>query len=191
MLTETTILGMALAIDAAIAAFTVGILDKSLEKSKRMMRFLMVSSAFGIFQALMLYLGAQGGYFLSFSKFGHVFQFIVAGFFIIIAMKLFKESFSKEEPQNVFQWGIIPLIVLAISTSLDALAAGVSLGTYPQMLLAAIEVGVITFIFCFFASLLTFVTNKLPNRMLFILAGCIFAFMGIEIFLVMMGRNIL
>lgn len=179
MITETTVLGIALAIDAAVATFAICMLDRQLKTSTRFMRIIILSALFGVFQFLMLWLGSKGGFFLSFSKFGHIFQIVVAAFFMLIGFRLVQESFKEENPD--FQWGITSLIILAISTSLDALAAGVSLGVLPSPYLAALEVGTITFVLCFLLSLLTFVTDKIPDRWLLRVAAGVFLFMGLEI----------
>jgi putative Mn2+ efflux pump MntP len=71
-------------------------------------------------------------------------------------------------------WGFFPMIVIAVATSIDALAAGVSFGTLPYANLAAMEIGVITFILCgAFYSISQFFQN-IPHRWLLRLAGSIF-----------------
>ena len=179
MFTETFVLGVALAVDAAVATFAVSILDKNLIKSQRMMRNIILCSVFALAQFLMLWLGSQGGFILSFSKYGYIFQLVVAGVFVLIGARLIQESLKSDEFN--FKWSLGGVLVLAISTSVDALAAGISLGVLPKPYLAALDVGIVTFILCFFASLLTFVTTKLPTEWLLRLAAAVFLYMGLEI----------
>jgi putative Mn2+ efflux pump MntP len=120
----------------------------------------------------MLWLGSLGGYFFTFSSLGHLFQIIVGMIFLIIAVKLFQDS-SKDKSEEMI-WGFVPLLVLAIATSIDALAAGVSFGALPNAHWAALEIGVVTFFLCgLFYSLSQFLQN-IPHRWMLRLAGSIF-----------------
>ncbi len=143
---EIFLLGVALAVDAAIVSFTVGLMHVNHPMVSRLSRGVLVSGLFGLFQFLMLWIGSYLGYMFTFSNFGHYFQLVVALIFVALAVKLVQESFGLEEKK--IEWGLLPISILAVATSLDALAAGVSLGTLPNAHFAAAEVGVITFILC-------------------------------------------
>lgn len=169
---ETSLLGLALAMDAAVASFALGLLGP---KPKRA---LIIAGTFGVFQFLMMWLGSWGGYLFSFSSFGHLFQLVVSILFIGIAIKVLQESFQNED--RVLDWNIEQLFVLALATSLDALAAGISLGTLPMPYLASMEVGVITFSVCLGAYSAALFFKELPTKWLLRAAAAVFLYLGVD-----------
>jgi len=173
---ESTLLGVALALDAAVVSFALGVLSLENLKRNRLIRGALICLAFGIFQGFMNWLGSLGGYFLTFSEYGHLFQLIVSMIFIILSLKFLQASFNQEKMS--FEWGILPIIMLAIATSLDALAAGVSMGPLPFAHINSIEIGLITFFICAGAYGLSFIFKTLPTQWLLRLASGIFFFLG-------------
>lgn len=173
---QSMLLGGALALDAAVVSFAVGILNLHLSIAHKFRRGLLICLLFGFFQALMVWLGSHAGYFLVFSSYGYLFQLIVSSIFFGIGVKVIKESLEAEEKQIV--WGFIPLIVMAIATSIDALVAGISLGAVPGPHLMAAEIGVITFLICLLAYGASFLFNSLPTKWLLRLASLVFFFLG-------------
>jgi manganese efflux pump family protein len=173
---ETQILGLALAIDAAVVTFALGILHLDLPKPQRWSRGAFLAMLFGISQFLMLWLGSYGGYMFSFSNYGHLFQFVVAGIFFLIGIKFLQEALDQTERE--LQWGVWPLLMLAFATSIDALAAGVSFGTLPRPWLLALEIGLITFVICGLFFLLSNFFHRLPEKWLLALASLVFFILG-------------
>jgi putative Mn2+ efflux pump MntP len=178
--TEIALMGLALAIDAAVVTFAIGLLHLELPHTHRVRRGLIICLTFGIFQAAMLRLGSYAGYLFSFSSFGYYFQVGIGVIFFGLALKFIQESLSLEEKKH--EWGIIPVVILAFATSIDALAAGISLGTIPQANLAAFEVGAITFSVCGSFYLLSQFFQQIPDRWLLRGASCIFFFLSAEVF---------
>lgn len=176
---EVLMLSVALAIDAAIVSFAYGLMVLGMSKRVKVRRGGLIAFSFGFFQFLMLWLGSFLGHLFSFSSVGYLFQFLVAGIFIVIAIKCLQESMVKEERK--FEWGLMPLLVLAFVTSIDAAASGVSFGTLPFAYEIAFTVGVITTFVCglFFASSHFF--EKIPHRWLLRLASALFSFLGGQI----------
>lgn len=186
---EILFLGSALAIDAAVVTFAIGLLSVHLPKRVRLKRALISALTFGLFQFLMMWLGSYGGYLFSFSKFGYLSQFIIGGIFLIIAIKLIQESMEIQERQ--LEWRITPMIALAMITSIDALASGVSLGTLPKAYLAAMEVGLITFVVCLFFYLISQFFQRIPDRWLLRLAALIFMGLGGDILVGLFGKGLI
>jgi manganese efflux pump family protein len=170
---ETSLLGIALAIDAAVVSFTLGLLGPHFGKGA------VVAMVFGLFQFLMLWLGSLGGYLFSFSGYGYLFQLVVASIFLVIAIKVLQESL--EAKKREIMWGPFQLVLLALATSIDALAAGVSFGTLPMPHIAAIEVGIITFVICGTAYALAGRVKNIQDKWLLRFAALIFFFLGGEI----------
>lgn len=101
---------------------------------------------FGGFQALMPLIGyALGASFASLvSDYDHWIAFVLLG---IIGANMIKEAFSKEEKSDP-DFSFKTMLIMAIATSIDALAIGVSfafLGV--NIFTAAIVIGITTFLF--------------------------------------------
>lgn len=173
---EIVLLGLALAIDAAVVTFAVGIMHLEDDFKTRIERGILISLIFGIFQTLMLWLGSYVGYLFTFSSFGYYFQVGIGFIFIALALKMIQESFSIEEKK--IEWGLMPVIILAFATSIDAMASGVSLATIPNALFASIEVGVITFSVCGAFYFVSQFFKQIPDRWLLRFAALIFSFLG-------------
>lgn len=176
---EIMLLGLALAIDAAVVTFTIGLLHLDLHVKTRSQRAVIISLTFGLFQFLMMWLGSYGGYLFSFSHYGYLFRFVVGAIFLIIAGKCFLESLNEEKRE--LQWGFLPVVMLAFATSIDALAAGISLGTLPRAYLASMEVGIVTFGVCLGFYFISQFFTRIPDKWLLRLAGFIFAALGGQI----------
>jgi putative Mn2+ efflux pump MntP len=132
--------GFALAMDAFAAAVAKGTLRLSWTKAFGM------ASLFGIFQGGMLWLGAVFG--SPFQKLLEDYDHWVAfGLLAAIGINMIRESF-KEEPaggQEKLTWKGI--WILAVATSIDALAVGFGLGlTQTSIWRTALGVGIITFL---------------------------------------------
>jgi putative Mn2+ efflux pump MntP len=178
---ETTLLGVALALDAAVASFALGVISLENLKKEKLFRGVVTCLAFGFCQGLMNWLGSLGGYFLTFSSYGHLFQLIVSLIFLILSLRFLQASFSGEK--SPIEWGFLSIIVLAFATSTDALLAGVSMGPLPMAHITSIEIGVITTLICSAAYSLSFYFKTLPTQWLLRLASGIFFFLGGRIFI--------
>ena len=103
---------------------------------------------FGFFQALMPTIG----YFLG-TTFGKyitaIDHWVVFALLGIIGGNMIKESFGKEEEQSSY-FGFVAMLLLALATSIDALAAGLSLSLLgADILKAALLIGITTFTLSF------------------------------------------
>lgn len=101
---------------------------------------------FGGFQAGMPLIGYLVGYnFREYiTKFDHWIAFILL---LIIGGNMIKESFSKEEDDEDASLAFKTMLIMAIATSIDALAVGVTFAFLPDTnIIAAVSfIGVITF----------------------------------------------
>jgi putative Mn2+ efflux pump MntP len=176
---EITLLGLALAIDAAVATFALGLIGLDIPTKHKWIRGFTIAGVFGFFQFLMVWIGSFGGYLFTFSAYGHFSHIIVAIIFLIIAAKLFQESSSDDKKELI--WGVLPVLILGIATSIDALAAGISLGTLPNAMLAALDVGLITFALCSIFYIISQFFKNIPHRWLLRFAGGIFMLLVAQI----------
>ena len=141
---EIVLIAFGLSMDAFAVSITLGL---SVKKAK-IKEIIIPGIYFGLFQALMPTIGFFAGfYFVGIAaNFEHWIAFILLG---LIGGKMIKDSLSKDakendENENVFRF--TKMLVLAIATSIDALAAGVTFAVYKvNILMAAIIIGSITF----------------------------------------------
>jgi putative Mn2+ efflux pump MntP len=142
---ELIILAFGLAMDA----FAVSICKGLAMKKTGIKEGAIVGLWFGGFQAAMPLIG----YFLgkAFEKYitslDHWIAFILLG---LIGAMMIKESFEKDEDEADASLSPKTMVVMAIATSIDALAVGISFGVLPDVnITAAVSlIGIITLALC-------------------------------------------
>lgn len=134
------------AIGLSMDAFAVSVCKGLSVDRVKPKQYLSAGLYFGGFQALMPLIG----YFLgvSFSSIvesvDHWISFCLLG---IIGINMIKESFSKEEDNCNCSFGVRAMIPLAIATSIDALAVGVTFAFLKVNIFSAVAfIGITTFI---------------------------------------------
>lgn len=145
---ELFILAVGLSMDAFAVAICKGLATRQLKP-----RHMLITGAwFGGFQALMPLVG----YFLgtAFAKYVTAIDHYIALVLLCgIGFNMIKESFEKEEEEEdcgCDSYGFKKMLVMAVATSIDALAAGISLamdlkGNHTYAFIAVAFIGVITF----------------------------------------------
>lgn len=140
---ELFILAVGLSMDAFAVSVCKGLSTEKL-KAKH---YLIIGAWFGGFQALMPTIG----YFLgsTFEKYITSFDHWVA--FVLLAIiggNMIREGVSKDEEKANDSFSFKTMIVLAVATSIDALAVGITFGLLPDVNVAAAVsfIGVITFV---------------------------------------------
>ena len=102
---------------------------------------------FGGFQGLMPLIGyLLGSAFAEYiTKFDHWVAFVLLG---IIGINMIKESFDKEEEKSCGSMAFKEMLTMAIATSIDALAVGITFALLPEVNIGAAVgfIGAITFI---------------------------------------------
>ena len=147
---EIFLTGVALAMDAFAVSICKGIKMKKLKWS----HLVIIAIFFGGFQMLMPLLGwLLGSQLVQYiEKFDH---WIAFGLLAFIGGKMAIESFKKDEDEcdcckEAQKLDLKELFVLAIATSIDALAVGITFALYPDVnIVSAISViGIVTFVIC-------------------------------------------
>lgn len=141
---EIIILATALSMDAFAVSICKGL---SVCKVKLSHMFI-CGIYFGIFQALMptigYFLGEGIGKYIA-----SVSDFVAFALLLIIGISMIKESFEKDSDESP-DFGFRTMIVLAIATSIDALAAGFTFSIEnASIIIVAPTIGIITFAFSF------------------------------------------
>lgn len=173
-----------LAIGLSMDAFAVSICKGLSMKKMNWKKAIIIGLYFGGFQALMPTIG----YFLSkgFESFvtsiDHWVAFILLS---IIGGNMIKEAFSEESSENCNDnVGFKTMIVLAIATSIDALAVGITLAFLNVNLILAITlIGIITFVLSIIGTKVGNVFGDRYENKAELFGGAILIFLGIKILL--------
>ncbi len=175
------LIGLALSMDALAVSIATG---ASIRKDKLSEAFRM-AGAFGIFQALMPIIGAVLG--IKFkdlmSDWDHWLAF---GILSAIGIKMIYEAYfiEEEEKKTGDKLPFKTLLLLAIATSIDALATGFSISLIGgDILFAAGLIGVITFLICFIGVYVGEKVGHILEGKIEIAGGVILILVGLKILL--------
>ena len=142
-LIELVILSIGLAMDAFAVSVCKGLAMKRCSFQKAAV----CGIWFGGFQALMPLIGYILGYqFKNYiTSVDHWIAFILLA---IIGGNMMKESFSKEEDENSDSLDVKTMFLLAVATSIDALAVGITFAFLPDtnVTAAVLFIGIVTFV---------------------------------------------
>ncbi|MBR3716707.1 MAG: manganese efflux pump [Bacteroidaceae bacterium] len=140
-----------LAIGLAMDCFTVSIASGIILKRIEWMPILSMAFCFGLFQALMPLIS-----WALFVRVGTLLQqidhWVAFGLLLFLGGNMIREAFSKEEEHhfNPHRWVVI--LTLAVATSIDALAVGISFAfigfnTLASMVYPLVVIGLVSFVF--------------------------------------------
>jgi putative Mn2+ efflux pump MntP len=144
-LPEIILIALGLSMDAFAVSVTFGLSVNA----PKLREFFTPAIFFGIFQALMPALGYAAAYYFAdgIRGFDHWIAFALLCF---IGCKSIKDSFSPESgrsKQGINSYGFARMFVLAVATSIDALAAGIAFAFLgADIFMAAALTGAITFV---------------------------------------------
>ena len=136
---------LTLSVGLAMDAFAVSICKGLAMKSMSWKKAIIIGGYFGFFQGLMPLIGyLLGSTFKDYIT--SVDHWIAFGLLLLIGFSMIKEALSKEEENVNDSVSFRVMIVLAIATSIDALAIGVTFALVDApLLLAILSIGIITF----------------------------------------------
>ncbi|MEX1377551.1 MAG: manganese efflux pump [Eubacteriales bacterium] len=174
-LIEILLLSTALAMDAFAVSISIGVSARDVAKSNA----IKCGSAFGIFQGGMLLIGIVTANALAalIAPFSH---WIAFGLLMYIGIKMIYEALNSEESVNLTT--LKSLLILAVATSIDALAAGISIAVvYSSFVLPVVLVAVITFALSYFGVFLgATISKNTPGKIFDIIGGVILIGIGIK-----------
>lgn len=142
---ELFIIAVGLSMDAFSVAICKGLSTGKLQKK----HYLIIGAWFGGFQALMPAIGYLLGSTFSdkISAYDHWVAFVLL---VLIGANMLREAFSKEEDSNEdsASFSFKSMLLLALATSIDALAVGVSFALLEDVNITAavLFIGAVTFI---------------------------------------------
>lgn len=137
-----------IAIGLSMDAFAVSVGKGLTLKRTQLSHYLKVGLWFGGFQALMPLIGYL--FCVSFSTYINFFDHWIAFILLaIIGANMIRESFSKEEDEDSSSdFSVKTMFIMAVATSIDALAMGVSFALMNVNIFTAISlIGITTFLF--------------------------------------------
>ena len=136
-----------LAVGLSMDAFAVSVCKGLAMKRCSFQKAAVCGIWFGGFQALMPLIGYILGYqFKNYiTSVDHWIAFILLA---IIGGNMMKESFSKEEDENSDSLDVKTMFLLAVATSIDALAVGITFAFLPDtnVTAAVLFIGIVTFV---------------------------------------------
>ncbi|WP_295566210.1 manganese efflux pump MntP family protein [uncultured Holdemanella sp.] len=172
-------IGIGLSMDACAVSLAKGM---SLDRNKIKKYAFILAFAFGFFQAFMPAIGYfAGSHFAEYiQSIDHWIAFILLGFIGINMIREGKEE--KLADTNIHKISIKDIFILAIATSIDALAVGVSFAFLKvNLLLAITTIGITTFILSFISVLFGKKLGSLFEKYAEYLGGWILIILGIKI----------
>ena len=151
-LIDIILLAVALAMDCLTVSIVSGVIEvKSEEVKDEKWWIIRMALLFGLFQAMMPLIGWLGiSHFQAYMEaYDHWIAFAMLGF---IGGRMVWESFDSEEEQHFNPRKLRTQLLLAIATSIDALAVGISFActgytAVGQLTLPLIIIGVVSFLF--------------------------------------------
>lgn len=177
---EMTALGVGLAMDATAVSMTNGMSVKNIKKKEAFL----IASAFGIFQGIMPFIGYFTGALLSeyISRIDHWIALFLLGY---IGGKMIFEAASKNNDTiAVCRFSFRMLLIQAISTSIDALAVGVSLAALQAPIIKSCTViATTTFFLSFIAIYIGRRFGDLLGQKAQIVGGILLIGIGLKIFI--------
>lgn len=181
---ELSILAVGLSMDAFAVSVCKGL---SVEKVK-VKHYFIVGSWFGGFQALMPAIGYLIG--SAFERYiTAVDHWIAFGLLVFLGVKMIIEAFEKGEEEANASFGFKAMLVLALATSIDALAVGVTFALLPDVniVFAVLFIGVITFVLSAAGLKIGNVFGVRFKNKAEIVGGVILVLMGVKILLSHLG----
>ena len=180
---EIMLISVALAMDC----FTVSIVSGVIVRRMKLGSFSRMAFFFGLFQALMPLIG-----WLAIHYFEHSVEaydhWIAFGLLAFIGIKMIRDAFSGEEEEHFNPLKLKTQLALAVATSLDALAVGISLActgydTAESLVFPLIAIGVVSFLFSIAGSMIGVRFGDVVARRLKpeLLGGIILIAIGIRI----------
>lgn len=171
-----------LALGLSMDAFAVSVTSGLTMKVMKIRYAVRIAFFFGFFQAMMPVLGYLAGLSIRgyIEKFDH---WIAFGLLCAIGVKMIYESFSQDRDERAMNPDDIALLLtLAVATSIDALAVGLSISLLNvDILKPAVIIGLITFALSFIGVMLGKAAGRLFGKKIEIAGGLILIGIGLKI----------
>lgn len=176
---ELAVLAFALAMDAVAVSIAEGLRLRR----PRWRDALLMAAMFGLFQALMPVLGWVLAFWFA-DAVSEATPWIAFGMLALIGGAMIKESFGSEEEPTAAVVTVRSVLPLAVATSIDAAAVGVTFGVLEVAVLPAVVlIGVVTFLLSLVAVLVGAKVGERMERWATLVGGVILVAIGLRILL--------
>lgn len=174
-----------LAVSLAIDCFTVSITSGIILHRIRWGIFLKMAFLFGLFQAAMPFLGWLGA-----SRFNHLIEtydhWIAFALLAFLGIRMIRKHFKDEEERSFDPTRMKVTLTLAVATSIDALAVGISFAftgfrTLSSLLYPLTAIGIASFVISLAGSLIGVFFGKRFNLRVEIFGGLVLIGIGVKI----------
>ena len=174
-----------LAVRLAIDCFTVSITSGIILHRIRWGIFLKMAFLFGLFQAAMPFLGWLGA-----SRFNHLIEtydhWIAFALLAFLGIRMIREHINDEEERSFDPTRMKVILTLAVATSIDALAVGISFAftgfrTLSSLLYPLTAIGIASFVISLAGSLIGVFFGKRFNLRVEIFGGLVLIGIGVKI----------
>ena len=174
-----------LAVSLAIDCFTVSITSGIILHRIRWGIFLKMAFLFGLFQAAMPFLGWLGA-----SRFNHLIEtydhWIAFALLAFLGIRMIREHFKDEEERSFDPTRMKVILTLAVATSIDAMAVGISFAftgfrTLSSLLYPLTAIGIASFVISLAGSLIGVFFGKRFNLRVEIFGGLVLIGIGVKI----------
>ncbi len=171
------LIAIGLSMDAFAVSISLGIQAKKLNFRK----LFLPSAMFGLFQGFMPIIGWYFG--LSFRRYIERFSPVVAFILLFaIGVKMIIESRNADENKSENYDKLTVILILAIATSIDALAVGISFSVLKTAIYSpALIITITTFLFSFIGIILGHKLSNVRKDYIEITGGLILIFIGFKI----------
>ena len=174
---DMVIMSIGLAMDSFAASICKGLSIKRM----KIKYAIIIGIYFGIFQALMPLIGyGIGNSFVD--KISNIDHWIIFFTLFLLGINMITSTSNKEKEINNYYFSHKEMILLAIATSIDALAVGISLALLNvNIIIAVFIIGIITFILTFIGTYIGNIFGNKYEKRSQLVGGLILIFIGIKI----------
>ena len=176
-----------LAVGLSMDAFAVAVCKGLASKKVTVANMITVGVWFGVFQAVMPLLGyLLGSAFESYIT--GLDHWVVFALLTFLGVKMLWGAAKGDEEQSA-SFGVKTMLLLALATSIDALAVGITFALFPDINIAAAIafIGAITFLLSAAGVKIGEISGGKLKRVAVIVGGCILILMGTKILLEHLG----
>lgn len=176
-----------LAIGLAMDAFAISIC-KGLSFGKlKLKHYLIVGAYFGGFQFGMTVAGYYIG--INFSSFIEAFDhWVVFGLLMLIGLNMIRESLDKNDDEINDKLDVKTMVLLAIASSIDALAVGVSFAfIHVEIFYTAAVIGIVVFVLSVLGVKIGSIFGAKYKRRAEMIGGIVLCLMGVKVLLSDLG----
>lgn len=174
-----------LAISLAIDCFTMSVTSGIILGQIHWKTFLKMAFFFGFFQALMPFLGWMGA-----SHFSHLIKdydhWIAFGLLSFLGVRMIRGYFKTEEERHFDPTRLRVILMMALATSIDALAVGISFAftgfkKFPSLIHPLLAIGIASFAISMAGSILGVYCGKRINLRMELWGGIVLIAIGTKI----------